>query len=149
MSRFKIGIAALGAAIGILTATSVGAWERGPVDVLAVLPDVTQNGQSSAEGLTVGPDGNIYVRKVDIQGSSPHTLGLAFNPVFGNLLVLDFGAGTVLDVNPHSGLSTVKAGPFANSGLNALTFDSAGNAYVSDSFNGVIWKGPHSGPATP
>ena len=175
MSRFKIGIAALGATIGILTATSVGAWERGPVDVLAVLPDVTQNVQSSAEGLTVGPDGNIYVttfgfnthgaltgnsvlivispsgnivRKVDIQGSSPHTLGLAFNPVFGNLLVLDFGAGTVLDVNPHSGLSTVKAGPFANSGLNALTFDSAGNAYVSDSFNGVIWKVPQSGPAT-
>src|SRR3984893_12025103 len=175
MSRFKIGIVALGATIGILTATSVGAWERGPVDVLAVLPDVTQNVQSSAEGLTVGPDGNIYVttfgfnthgaltgnsvlivispsgnivRKVDIQGSSPHTLGLAFNPVFGNLLVLDFGAGTVLDVNPHSGLSTVKAGPFANSGLNALTFDSAGNAYVSDSFNGVIWKVPHSGPAT-
>src|SRR5580692_6648456 len=133
MSRFKIGIAALGATIGILTATSVGAWERGPVDVLAVLPDVTQNVQSSAEGLTVGPDGNIYVttfgfnthgaltgnsvlivispsgnivRKVDIQGSSPHTLVLAFNPVFGNLLVLDFGAGTVLDVNPHSGLAT-------------------------------------------
>ena len=61
MSRFKIGIAALGATIGILTATSVGAWERGPVDVLAVLPDFTQNVQSSAEGLTVGPDGNIYV----------------------------------------------------------------------------------------
>ena len=150
MSRFKISIVTLGPTIGILAATSAGAWERGPVDVLAVLPDVTQNVQSSAEGLTVGPDGNIYVttfgfnthgaltgnsvlivispsgnivRKVDIQGSSPHTLGLAFNPVFGNLLVLDFGAGTVLDVNPHSGLSTVKAGPFANSGLNALTFD--------------------------
>src|SRR5580704_6385436 len=136
MSRFKIGIAALGLAIGILASLPARAWERGPVDVLAVLPDVTQNVQSSAEGLTVGPDGNIYVttfgfnthgaltgnsvlivispsgnivRKVDIQGSSPHTLGLAFNPV---------------------------------------TFDSAGSAYVSDSFNGVIWKVPHSGPAT-
>src|SRR6202023_1570568 len=97
--------------------------------------------------IVISPNGNI-VRKVAIQGSSPHTLGVAFNPVFGNLLVLDFGAGTVLDVNPHSGLSTVKAGPFANSGLNALTFDSAGNAYVSDSFNGVIWKVPHSEPAT-
>ena len=150
MSKSKISIVTLGLMMGILATTSAGAWERGPVDVLAVLPDVTQNVQSSAEGLTVGPDGNIYVttfgfnthgaltgnsvlivispsgnivRKVDIQGSSPHTLGLAFNPVFGNLLVLDFGAGTVLDVNPHTGLSTVKAGPFANSGLNALTFN--------------------------
>ena len=139
----------------------MGAWERGPVDVLAVLPDVTQNVQSSVEGLTVGPDGNIYVptfgfntegsltgnavlfvispsgnivRKLTIQGSSPHMLGLAFNPVFGNLLVLDFGAGTVLDVNPFSGESTVKAGPIANSGLNALTFDQSGNAYVSVSY---------------
>jgi len=34
----------------------------------------------------------------------------------------------------------------AGSGLNALTFDKAGNVYVSDSFNGVIWKpGPKGG----
>jgi sugar lactone lactonase YvrE len=174
MSRFKV-IAALGAAIGILASVPASAWERGPVDVLTVLPDVTPGVQSSVEGLTVGPDGNIYVptfgfntkgaltgeavlfvispngnvvRKVAIQGSSPHMLGLAFNPVFGNLLVLDFGAGKVLDVNPYTGLSTVLAGPIANSGLNALTFDTAGNAYVSDSFNGVIWKITHSGVVT-
>jgi sugar lactone lactonase YvrE len=30
-------------------------------------------------------------------------------------------------------------GPIANSGLNALTFDKAGNVYVSDSFSGKIW----------
>jgi hypothetical protein len=34
-----------------------------------------------------------------------------------------------------------------NSGLNALTFDKAGNLYVSDSFLGVIWQtGPNGGP---
>ncbi len=33
MSRFKIGIITLGATMGILTATSAGAWERGPVDL--------------------------------------------------------------------------------------------------------------------
>ena len=37
-------------------------------------------------------------------------------------------------------MEAVLAGPIANSGLNALTFDKAGNGYVSDSFNGVIWK---------
>ena len=33
-----------------------------------------------------------------------------------------------------------------NSGLNALTFDKAGNLYVSDSFQGIIWRtGPGGG----
>jgi hypothetical protein len=102
MTRFKLGTAALGAMIGILAVTAAGAWERGPVDVLAVLPDVTPGVQSSVEGLAVGPDSNIYVptsgfntkgsltgnavlfvispngnivRQVAIQGSSPHTAG--------------------------------------------------------------------------
>ena len=106
MTRFKIRAAALGLTIGFLAATPASAWERGPVDVLTVLPDVTPGVQSSVEGLTVGPDGNIYVptfgfntqgaltgnavlfvispngkviRKATIQNSSPHMLGLAFS----------------------------------------------------------------------
>jgi sugar lactone lactonase YvrE len=76
-------------------------------------------------------------------------LGLGFNPVNGFLLVIDFGAGTVLHVNPVTGASTVFMGPIPGAGLNALTFDSGGNVYVSDSFNGKIWKtGPGGGPAT-
>jgi hypothetical protein len=36
-----------------------------------------------------------------------------------------------------------------NSGLNALTFDTAGNLYVSDSFQGIIWRtGPGGGAGT-
>jgi sugar lactone lactonase YvrE len=40
--------------------------------------------------------------------------------------------------------------PPAAPGLNALTFDGAGNTYISDSFNGIIWKksGPGCGAAT-
>jgi sugar lactone lactonase YvrE len=142
------------------------------VDVLAVLPAAT----GSVEGLTVGPDGNVYVptfgfnttgalsgpatlfvispagkivRQLTIRNSSPHILGLRFNPVTNILWVLDFGAGQVLAVNPHSGGSSVLAGPIPGSGLNALTFDSAGNGYVSDSFNGKIWKIPtHGGSFT-
>jgi sugar lactone lactonase YvrE len=165
------GLVAAGA-VAAPSAPPAGGWERGDVDVLAVLPDVTPGVQSSVEGLTVGPDGNIYVpsfgfntkgaltgnavlfvispngdivRQVTIQNSSPHMLGLAFNPVTGALWILDFGAGKVLDVNPTTGASIVLAGPIANSGLNALTFDQHGNGYVSDSFNGVIWKVPKSG----
>jgi sugar lactone lactonase YvrE len=176
MARFRVVAAAFGFAFGVLTAVPAGAWDRGDVDVLMVLPDVTPGIPSSVEGLTVGPDGNIYVptfgfntagalsgnavfyvitpegnlvRKVTIANSSPHMLGLAFNPVNNYLLILDFGAGQVLNVNPHTGSSSVVMGPIANSGLNALTFDKGGNVYVSDSFNGVIWKtGPNGGTPT-
>jgi sugar lactone lactonase YvrE len=176
MAKFRAVATTLGLAAGILTAASAGAWDRGTVQALAVLPDATPGQPSSVEGLTVGPDGNIYVptfgfnakgalsgnavlyviapggelvRQVTIANSSPHMLGLAFNPATSDLLVLDFGAGKVLRVDPTTGASSVFAGPIAGSGLNALTFDKAGNVYVSDSFNGVIWKmGPHGGAAT-
>ncbi|HZE52655.1 MAG TPA: SMP-30/gluconolactonase/LRE family protein [Bradyrhizobium sp.] len=163
--------------LGLITATPpASAFDRGDVDVLAVLPDATSGHPSSVEGLTVGPDGNIYVptfgfnatgaltgnavlyvikpdgkllRQVTIANSSPHVLGLRFNPVNGFLLVLDFGAGKVLHVDPVTGASSVFVPPIANSGLNALTFDKLGNAYISDSFNGVIWKvGPNGGTPT-
>lgn len=176
MKCLSISAIVLAVAVGFLGALPAKAWDRGRVDVLAVLPDVTPGVQSSVEGLTVGPDGNIYaptfgfntkgaltgnavlfvispqgkiIRKVTIANSSPHMLGLAFNPVTHALWVLDFGAGNVLQVDPTNGTSTVLAGPIANSGLNALTFDPAGNGYVSDSFNGVIWQvPPHGGSYT-
>jgi len=172
MTRLRFAAAALGLVAGVLAAMPAQAWKRGDVNTLAVLPAAT----GSVEGLTVGPDGNVYaptfgfntagavpgpaqlfvispsgniVRQVAIRNSSPHVLGLRFNPVTGVLWVLDFGAGTVLAVNPHSGGTSVLAGPISGSGLNALTFDSAGNGYVSDSFNGTIWKIPaHGGSFT-
>lgn len=145
---------------------------RAAAEIFAILPD----GSTGPEGLTVGADGNIYVatfgfnqngavngpgqlfvfnpeghllRQVSIAGSSPHLLGLAFHPVTGALLVIDFGAGQVLKVNPVTGASSVFMTVTGNSGLNALTFDSAGNVYVSDSFQGIIWKtGPNGGAGT-
>jgi sugar lactone lactonase YvrE len=160
----------------MVTANPAAAWDRGKVEALAILPDATPGQPSSVEGLTVGPDGNIYVptfgfnakgaltgnavlyvirpdgsllRQVPIANSSPHMLGLAFNPATGSLLVLDFGAGNVLRVDPITGDSSVFMGPISGSGLNALTFDKLGNVYVSDSFNGAIWMtGPAGGTAT-
>jgi sugar lactone lactonase YvrE len=119
--------------IGVLAAAPASAWKRGPVQVLAVLPDVTPGVKSSVEGLTVGPDGNIYVptfgfnttgaisgpavlfvispngkivRQVPILGSSPHMLGLAFHPQNGFLLICDFGAGVLLHVDPVMGTAS-------------------------------------------
>lgn len=124
MKQFKIGAAAmLGLVAGLLGGPPAMAWDRGDVDVLTVLPNLTSGAPSSVEGLTVGPDGNIYVpsfgfnttgsttgpaelftispqgkviRQVTLTGSpaaSPHMLGLEFNPVNDHLLVLDFGSG--------------------------------------------------------
>jgi streptogramin lyase len=159
------------------------AWDRGDVDIFAVLPD----GSTGPEGLTVGPGGDVFVttfgfnaeggvttpsqlfvfqpngrlvRQVTIENASPHVLGLAFNPVTGALIVLDFGAGTALAVDPVTGHSSLfmtastTGTPEANvpgtdpskSGLNGVTFDRAGNTYISDSFQGIIWKvGPQGG----
>jgi DNA-binding beta-propeller fold protein YncE len=172
MTRLRFATAALALTLGALATAPAHAWKRGDVDVLATLPFAS----GSVEGLTVGPDGNVYVptfgfngtgllsgpatlfvispngkiiRSPTIAGSSGHMLGLRFNPVTGALWVLDFGAGNVLAVDTHTGGASVLAGPIAGSGLNALTFDSAGNGYVSDSFNGTIWKvGPNGGGAS-
>jgi sugar lactone lactonase YvrE len=169
-------------ALMLLGAAPAAAWNRGTVQTLTVLPNLKSGQPSSVEGLTVGPDGNVYVvsfgfntqgsttgapdlfviapngnviRQVTLSGSpgaSPHQLGLAFNPFNRHLLVLDFGSGfsgtaNVLDVDPVTGVfqlfGTVPTAPGGSGpGVNALTFDRAGNVYVSDSFQGIIWTAP-------
>jgi len=147
------------------------AWDRGHAHVFATLPA----GASGPEGLEVDREGRVYVttfgftsagpasgagqlfvfdqdgdllRQVAIAGASPHLLGLRFHPNTGALLVIDFGNAKVLEVDPHTGASTVfmsLPSPLPHptlplgTGLNDLTFDRAGNVYVSDSFQGVVW----------
>ena len=156
--------------LGLPAAAS--AWDRGQVSTFATLPP----GAAHPEGITVDGKGNVYVatfavagtssgtgqmfvfdprgrllRTVNVEGSSTLLLDLAFHPTTKDLLVIDFGHQQVLNVNPVNGKSkvftTIPGG--AAAGPNVLTFDAAGNVYVSDSFQGAIWRtGPTGGAAT-
>jgi hypothetical protein len=108
----------------------------------------SQGAVSGAGQLFVfNPEGQL-LRHVGIAGSSPQLLGLRFNPATGDRIVLDFGAGQGLKVDPMTGASSVFM-TVTGSGLNALTFDKTGNVYVSDSFQGIIWTtGPGGGPGS-
>ena len=82
---------------------------------------------------------------------SPHLLGLVYQSSSKTLLICDLAQGIVWQANPATGKATVfmDTGLGGGSGLNALTFDKAGNVYVSDSFQGVIWRtGPTGGAPT-
>lgn len=147
---------------GVVLPRNASAWNRGHVRTFAVLPD----GASGPEGLEVDPSGNVYVgtfgfthegsaagtghiyvfdregrmvRDVSVSGSSPHLLGLHWRASTGTLLVADYGASQVLEVNPLTGDSTQLAS-IPGAGLNDITEDRAGNVYVSDSTNGTVWK---------
>ena len=176
--RFGLAtLACVGLAIAI--SAPAAAWERGSVDTFALIPSgfpmvegltVGPDGkvytatfnptatQGPAQLFTFDNDGKLLASvpiMIGQQGlppkpSSPAILGLEVIPKTTNkLLVLDFGAGQVLLVDPTSdprtGNATVciklpggNTGPPIN-GLNGITFDKAGNVYFSDSFLGVIW----------
>ena len=146
-----------------LLAVQSNAWVRSPARTFATLPD----GATNPEGITVDSAGNVYVstfavggttsgvgqifvfkpsgrllRQVDVEGSSTLLLELAFHPTTGALLVIDFENKQVLNVDPDTGESTVftTIPGGADAGPNVLTFDSEGNVYISDSFQGTIWR---------
>lgn len=122
------------------------AWDRGTAETFATLPAGTAN----PEGIAVVFDsGGRLKRVLEVEGSSNLLLGIEFHPGSNDLLVVDFGAGRVLKVNPNNGKSTLFTEVGSGSGLNALAFDSAGNVYISDSFQGIVWRTrPNGGAAT-
>jgi len=153
----------------ILLSFDAGAWNRSPAVEFASLPQPLRH----PEGLCVDRlAAEFYVTDFDYQGtsatgrvavfdqsgrllrvlvlqSSSALLGCEFRPNTHELYVLDFGASKVLKVDPLSGTTTVFATPVpaGGNGLNALTFDALGNMYVSDSFQGIIWKTTAAGGA--
>jgi hypothetical protein len=132
---------------------------RGPAEGLTVGPDNRIYAASSGAGdianlfvfdangnfyigqTTCNPDGSVPC-SVPIQGSSPDVLGIRFNPSNVNgLWVLD--VGQILEINPATGVGVRLAIEFdPRNVLNGITFDGAGNAYVSDSGLGRIYQIP-------
>lgn len=177
MSSIVKGLA-LALVVGVAAPSPAQAWSRGRARVFATLPagasgpeglevdakgrvyvttfGFTSAGAASGLGqLYVYDDGGHLLRHVSVAGSSPHLLGLRFHPITGALLVIDFGGAQVLAVDPTTGGSSVfmtlppLPHPAAGAGLNDVTFDGAGNVYVSDSFQGVVWRtGPQGGVAS-
>lgn len=129
------------------------------VEGVAVAPDGTiyapsfgfnQNGALSGNGelFVISPNGKV-IRHFPVAGSSPHLIGGVYQPSSNTVLIPDLGEGVVWQVNPATQSSTVfMTAPTVTGspGLNAMAFDQAGNVYVSDSFQGTIWKsGPGGG----
>jgi sugar lactone lactonase YvrE len=163
-------VAALLLACLALSPLTAAAWERGVVERFATLPA----GFGNPEGIAVDRRGDVYVgtfavtaapgtpgqlfvfgsdgrlkRQLSVAGSSNLLLGVDFHPQTDDLLVIDFGNKQVLNVNPNNGRSrlfaTIPGG--SSAGPNALTFDQAGNVYISDSFQGIIWRTGRDGGA--
>ena len=168
-------LGAAAASAFLLSFCNVGpalAWDRGKVETFAVLPDYAPGVPENAEGLDVGLDGNIYVpsggfnaggfvpgpaklwvfnpdgdliRTVTLTGTAPPVLGIAFNPVNGLGFIADLGNGSVFKWDSVSNTTTLVAFLGASAGPNAICFDAAGNVYISDSFQGIIWKTDKNG----
>jgi hypothetical protein len=168
-------LGAVAASLFLLLATQsqpASAWHRGPVETFAVLPDYVPGVPENSEGLAVGLDGNIYapsggfnadgfvpgpaklwvfnpdghlIRTVTLTGTAPPVLGLAFNPVTGFAFIADLGNGSLFKWDPVHDVTTLVQSLGADAGPNAIAFDVAGNVYVSDSFQGIIWKTDKNG----
>ena len=132
------------------------------IEGVAVAPDGTiyapsfgfnKSGALTGNGelFVIAPDGTV-IRHFPVLGSSPHLIGGIYQPSSNTMLIPDLIKGVVWQVDPTTQTSSVfMTAPKVTTapGLNAMAFDAEGNVYVSDSFQGAIWKtGPTGGAVT-
>jgi DNA-binding beta-propeller fold protein YncE len=153
---------------GVLLSPPAAAWERGKVQRFATLPAGALNPEgiaiqrhsgdvyvtgfnptgAGAGEIYVFDDDGRFLRTLTVSGSTSALLGIEFHPDTHALLVVDIGAGNVLEVDPRTGAATVFMATSPAAGLNAIAFDRAGNVYVSASFEGRVYRtGPAGGAA--
>jgi hypothetical protein len=162
MRGVKLASAALGLTIGVLAAIPASAFQREFFISMGPLP-------ASVEGIAVGSDNNVYAvstngefflipplctnctvtpRQITGLGENANLLGLAFTrETTPRLVVADSGSGQVWALNTAgtgpvtaSVVMTIPVASRSTSFLNAITFDTSGRIYVSDSMNGIIWR---------
>ena len=98
-------------------------------------------------GLGLGPDGKLYVLNTgSLTGGHSRVQRIAANftngtPAEDVALVPSIGAPAPRDVgNPDGSTDTIHFGSNGAPAPNGLVFDSAGNLYFSDSFQGAIFR---------
>ena len=155
----------------LATPLATHAWERGKVETFATLPA----GEAHPEGIAVDREGNVYVATVAVNkpSTSEGTL-IVFDPQGKHLRTVGIKGSSrlLLDIDFHPQTRQAarerlqgRQGPERRSQDGRLhgvhdghgqepraqldAFDDAGNVYVTDSHQGIIWKvGPDGGEAT-
>jgi hypothetical protein len=82
---------------------------------------------------------------VTLTGTAPPVLGIALNPANGLAFIADLGNQSVFKWDPASNATKLVAFLGAGAAPNAICFDGFGNVYISDSFNGAIWRTDKNG----
>lgn len=111
------------------------AWDRGKAELFATLPDAVRSPRASRPirpAATSSSELSIAARRITSCCASTATAGVAQIPRLGPL------APRVVP-NPDGSADSITFGHGARV-PNALTFDRAGNLYVSDSFQGAIFR---------
>ena len=153
-----------GLAVFLSQSNSAAAFDRNKAQLFAVLPD----GGTLPEGLAVAPNGDVYVatfdgskkifvfnenggllRTLTVNASSGFLLGVGFHPQTGAFLVIDFGAGKVLNVDPQTGAAsdfiTTTLGGQPATGAQRANLRLSRKCLCVGLVSGAIWKSGASG----